>query len=209
MAQPIQPLIDELGRRTRDPQFTATSREDVRTLLSQAQQFVAIVTQSVIREEVFNLEPQRAIYEIDAISNEFLSNRDDPEGKQEIAKIVGVRWEDLDLNFSPWEAIAKAYGPNWLREFKRRPRGWGLIGKNLLLIHPAPLNESVPVTLTYVPVTKGWTNEREVDVLELGSDYLPQLMDVAEGLIYLKRRKFEEALLSLNRAGLGVTSGEG
>lgn len=206
MSQTIQPLIDELGRRTRDPLFTATSREDVRTLLSQAQQFVAIVTQSVIRERVFHLEPQRAIYEIDAISNEFLSNRDDP--GQEIAKIVGVRWEDLDLHFSPWESIAKSYGPNWLREFKRRPRGWGLIGKNLLLIHPAPLNESVPITLTYVPVTLGWTSEKETDVLELASDYLPQLMDVAEGLIYLKRRKFDEALASLSRAGLGVADGK-
>lgn len=207
MATLIQPLIDELGRRTRDDKFTATSREDVRTLLSQAQQFVAIVTQSVVRERVFNLEPQRAIYEIDAISNEWLSNRDNP--GQEIAKLVGVRWEDLDLHFSPWESIAKSYGPNWLREFKRRPRGWGLIGKNLLLIHPAPLNESVPVTLTYVPVTLSWSGEGEDAFLELGSDYLPQLLDVAEGLIYLKRRKFEEALVSLSRAGLGVVDGKG
>ena len=183
-------FVDELLRRTRDPQAGGTPRSEVRLLLGHAQRVINAATAAVLTEKEYPLEPKRTLYDLDEVVQIF---------QEPFVRLVSIRYADLTLLREDWQDIARQ-NRTWLRTFGPQPFAWAPIGGNLFMVYPGPEAERVFVTLVLVRLLPLFDDD-DGDVL-LPLELHTRLLDLAEGLIFLRRRQPADAMKALERASI-------
>src|SRR5262245_36284584 len=185
MAEECGPLIDVLLQRTRDPQGTANTRLFVRTILSMAQQLTNAGIKAIIDELPLVTEPMRQVYPIKDLL-------------PVSANIVAVREEGRDLKEVDWRTLAQV-DRQWPRRTGSRFETYSLVGRDLLIVHPA-LPETSHVDVHYAILTAELTSESTRT--ELHDDFVPVVLDLAETVLLMRGRQFDQANAALLRIAL-------
>lgn len=184
------PFVDELLRRTRDPQAGGTSRANVRLLLGHAARIVNAATGAVLAERDFPLEPKRTLYDLQEVNQVFLDR---------FVRVVGVKHEGRSLLREDWRDVTRL-DRTWLRTFAQHPHTWAPVGGNLFLIYPGVSIERMYVTLVLVRLLPLFDDDDGEVLLPL--ELHTRLLDLAEGLIFLRRRQPADAARALARAAI-------
>ena len=187
-------FVDETLRRTRDLQAGGTSRVDVRLLLGHAQRIINAATAAVFTEKEYPLEPNRTLYDLDEVVQIF---------GEPFVRVVSIRFAGLTLLREDWQDIARQ-DRTWLRTFAPQPLAWAPIGGNLFMVYPGPEAERVFVTLVLVPLLPLFDDD-DGDVL-LPLEMHTRLLDLTEGLVFLRRRQPADAMKALERASIVAIS---
>lgn len=167
-------LISVLAQRVRDPQYTATSKDQWLVLLSRAEAMWNAATLRIIAEGSITLEPHCVVYPVQP-------------WLPDCVRIVSVRAATHTL----WPVDAKTLrtsDPAWLRSVAGRPEQWSMIGRDLLIIHPA-VEAATTLTVAYVQHTPVLTTLDQE--LVMPEHEHPGLLDIAEALAALRLRQFK------------------
>lgn len=191
MAAEAGPLVDVLLQRTRDPQGTANTRTFTRQILSMSQQLANAALRAVLDEAELAIEPRRQVYPIKALL-------------PAAAQVVAVRDEDgRDLQEVHWRTLAQV-NRQWPRAIGPRFKTYALIGRDLLVVHPAS-ETATRVHVHYAILTADLASD--TTRTELHDDFLPIVLDVAEVVLMMRGRSYAPANAALGRIAqrFGVT----
>lgn len=163
-------LIDALSRRLRDTANTAHSRDLIRRVLSHSQRAINLAQQAKKTTASFTPSAGRTIYARTEVASD-------------VGRILRII-SDRTLPEVAWRHLQNV-DPNWYRAVGARHVQWARIGGSHFVLHPA-LWETDPVSVVYVTVpadvVDGATN------VDLPDEMLPQVMDLAEGIMLAKAR---------------------
>lgn len=173
----VGPLIDDVLRRVRDPQASATSRATVRDLFDRAQVLFVRWTGTLIRERSFVLTPERLLYDLDpADTLRILEVTRDSDAK----RLYPVRWNQL----------FHQQGSLWWRTFTAGgPVVWAHVGTRHFAVFPAPTVALGNVTVTIRDQRRPTALTADSVDLDLDSDFHPALLDFVEALLLLRMRE--------------------
>jgi len=176
-------LITTVLLRVRDPDATAHPRAFVLALLTEAQRCVNGAASQVVETATLTTAPARQCYAVEAN----LSNA---------LRIVGIRDEaGRDLTRTPWSALAHG-NRRWWRQLGSRPLVWSLVGRDLLVLHPATPDAQ---TLTVAYVKKTATLSSETSVTETTDDVNDFVLALTEVILLLKARRLDGVAGPLGR----------
>ena len=189
MSALLSTAISDILARVRDPSATAHSRALVRELLSEAQRLVNGGLRSVIDSASLTTSAGRQVYAIEAALGSAL-------------RITGVRDAGRDLVPVDWRCLDMARR-DWWRRVAPQHQVFSLVGRDLLLLHPAKDADST-VTVFYVKKTAAFTAETDRTELPDGGD--PALLDLVEALLLLRGRRLDALGAPMKRlaTALGV-----
>lgn len=186
----VGPFVDELLRRTRDPQAGGTDRAGVRLLLGHAQRILNAATASVLVEREFTLEPKRVLYDLDEVAQVFLDGG--------FVALQGIHCLGQSLTREAWDDVARL-DAFWIRRYWQFPHTWAVKG-NLFLVYPGVSVERLQVTLVLVQLTPLFDSD-DSDVL-LPKEVHSRLLDLGEALIFLRRRQPLDVMKALLRSAV-------
>lgn len=206
MPQPAGQLIDLLLRRVRDPEHIAITRAYTRTLLSEAQRLVNLASPGVLQVADMPTNRGRVVYDW---ASQPLTRNDDVIESGEVARIDAIRDnQGVDLVRVDWRSYARV-DRHWIKKTRDRPRFWSRLGRDLVVIWPAPARDST-VTLVYVKLTDNLTSDDMTT--EVRDDRLPAVLALAEAFILTHRRLYaaaQTALMRLDRELLRLPTARG
>ena len=183
----VGPLVDQLLRRSRDPEGFATTIDQFHTLLTHAQRYVALSTNALASRHTYTLIKRRIVYDIGELG-------------ADIGRVLSINVDGRDLIRTPWRALTRQ-DRLWLRKTDAVPTTWAQLGRNTLVIYPG-VTQAIPVEIVYVPVTK--VIDHQNNDLELAVDHHNVLLDFTEGLNMIRRREFGQASIAFARTGLNL-----
>ena len=172
----VSTAIDLVLTRLRDPNATAHSRAFVMNLLSEAQRLVNAASGSVVASSALATEAQRQLYLITS-------------SLPSVVRVLGVREGPRDLEQLDWRVLYQAF-PRWHRAIGSRFEVFCLIGRDLLVVHPAK-TEASSVDVIYVKLTTAFA--LETDLFEIPDDLIPLAIDLTEAVLLLKNRSLVAA----------------
>lgn len=173
MASLAGPLVDAALARARDPEGLATSRTDTLAFLTHAERFANAITNTVVVVESLTLDPQRLIYPVTALFPACI-------------RVQSVRDGTVDLDYLAWRQLVQ-FDRKWTRRVADRPQAWSVIGRDLLVIYPAP-SAARTVNVVYTKLTAALT--QDASPLDTPDASLPAVIDLVELLLDLKQREF-------------------
>lgn len=170
-----QELITVLSHRVRDPHNTAITVDQWLELLSRAQAIWNAATLRITEEATITLEPYCVVYPLASSIPSAI-------------RIITVRTGDFILHPVDYSGL-KQMRPQWLRDAANQPQQWAMLGRDLLIIHPAPL-VSQTLTVTYLKHTAPLLDVNTE--LEVPEHEHPGLLDLTEAFASLKLRNLVE-----------------
>ena len=167
-------LISVLSMRLRDPQRTATTNDQWLSIISRAEALWNAVTMKVIVEGTLSVEPYSVVYSVNTVFPDCI-------------RLITLRDGDHTL----WPLDAKGLrnmDPAWLRNVGANPEQWSMLGRDLLLIHPA-VEAARDLTVAYVQYTPILTTLQQE--LTMPEHEHAGILDLAEALAALRLRQFK------------------
>jgi hypothetical protein len=170
-----QELITVLSHRVRDPHNTAITVAQWLELLSRTQAIWNAATLRITTDAPITLEPYCVVYPIAALI-------------PDAVRLITVRIGDHVLSPVDYSGL-KQMNPQWLRDAAMRPEQWATLGRDLLIVHPAPL-QALTLTVTYLKHTAPILDV--TTELEMPEHEHPGLLDLTEAFASLKLRNLSE-----------------
>lgn len=193
MPQPAGQLVDQLLRRVRDPGAIGTSREYVRSFLTHAQRIVNLASPGAMQVAEMPTHKGRVIYDWPALP---LTRNENRVESWEVARIDAIRdAQGVDLVRVDWRSYARV-DRHWIKKVRDRPRFWSRLGRDLLVIWPAPAIDD-HVTLVYVQQTADLTSDDMPT--EVRDDRIPAILALGEVFILTHRRLYAAAQTATRR----------
>lgn len=172
-------LMDLARTRLRGQSHTP---DDLRVLADYAQKAVVLGTRAVVVEEAFQTYANQQLYSVTELV-------------PSLGIMVALRDGDRDILEYNWRQLAFT-DRAWVRKVGPRQEVYAMIGRDLLVIHPA-LAEDRELTIHYVKHA-GTLTADEV-VLDEPDELLPATADLLEALCLLRDRRFAEVQGALKR----------
>lgn len=171
MAELVGPILDVLSERVRDPQCTATSRDQMRLILSWAQRLVNAKNETIIETATVTTNPQRILYTFEA----HLPNA---------IRIKSIRQDDRDLPRVELRAL-KGVDTKWFRQVGAHFDEWCMVGRDAFIVVPV-VDKQVDLSVRYVKLLDALTSDAQE--LELRVDEVSEMLILAEIFVNLRRR---------------------
>lgn len=150
----------------------AHTHEFVRLILSHCQRLINARLRRVLITNALTVHAIRLLYPVDSELPDAL-------------RIESVRYNGRDLDRVLWPTLGHM-SFNWFREVGAQPETFSQLGHNLLVIHPALLeNNSVDVIATKLTTALA----ADTDPVDLPDEDLPNVMDLAEAVLMLRERR--------------------
>lgn len=188
----IGTLVDEVLRRTRDPQGLGTPRESVRLLVDHAARLVNMMAAARVVEREFVLEPLRTLYDLDEVVHTLGTP---------VARLMAIRVDGVDLVRGDWRDTARL-DRLWLRRHGPMPHTWAPVGGNLFMVYPAPPAVQMMAVLTLVVLPPLSTSD-DADV-DMPEELRGRILDLAEAFVFMRRRQPTDVRRALERATVPV-----
>ena len=173
-------LIDDVLRRVRDPQGTATSRAQVLDLLDRCQVLIVRQTGIRMRDRSTTTVDSKLIYKVD--TRDFWD-------RPNILRIADIYNADTNKRLSKcrWTQLVQAGGTQWWRVTSSLgPTTWAPLGTNYYFLYPA--SDSNLVNLTIREQQAPTTLDAESVELDLPLEHIPALLDLVEALVLFHMR---------------------
>lgn len=164
--------FDILRARIDDDLATGTDDDALEFLIERAATVVNISRLDIVRDKTVTLTGGQPFHQITDLG-------------RDIARIIGVRVDDRDLDLVSWPQITWSDNEA-LIESTNRPEQWTVLGGDLLVVHPVQAAD-LSVQLIYAPV---------IDIVDCGQfedRSIGMVLDMAEMLLMVRTR--ETALL--------------
>lgn len=181
-------LITTLAQRLRDADSTAHSRDLLLRILSQSQR--AINFHDRVRRQTtvsFTTSVGRTLYRTSEIA-------------ADIARIERIRVFDRTLHEVNWHEL-KDSSPTWYRDVAGAPHTWARIGGTLWALTPGSWDPRA-IEVVYVIITADVVDD--ATAIDLPDEFVPMLLDLAEGIMLMKARLFAQMDGALRRLGAMV-----
>lgn len=190
MGDTVGPLVDMLLWRLRDAKAQGSTRDLVRQFLAHAEGLAAIAFGAYVEAFPLTLSPARCLYSL----------RDLPEGTR-IHRVVAVREDNRDVHRAPALDAYTAYSMRWFRATGPRTEAWTPLGKDLLVLWPAPsAARSIEIRAIATPrlleVGDTWS---DLATLTLDPRWTPAVLDIAEMLLLLRYRRLDALAAPIER----------
>lgn len=196
MSEAAGTLIDTILERIRDDIGVGTSRTLTRTTLSSAQRFVNAWLRNVLDTVTLTTYPHQQLYATTA------------GGLEGLIRIEGVRDGDRNLTRIPdWRELAHI-STSWFRDVSDQHEAWSLIGRGVLVLYPAKVQQST-VDVIGSKLTDALTTEAMVT--DITDDRLRTLLDLTEAVLTLRGRNLPLAASKIQEfmRAMGVPGGQG
>lgn len=184
MAETAGNLTSELLIRVRDPQGSIRNRVFARDILDRCQKIINASQALVIASQSFALEQSRLVYDVSGTITD-------------LVEVRAVRWQDRDLDETTLTEL-KGYSRTWFRDTADDPLAFARVGRDLLIIYPAP-NAVINVDVIYTKLTTDFTAESIA--IELSADNVDIMLDLAEIILLMQQRAFTPVADSIRRIG--------
>lgn len=178
MATLASTMVTDVLTEVRDPLGIATSRADVLSLVSVAQQQVNGILDDVIDSASFAVPAKSRLFQIFAnfpAAVRILSIRD-------------ASGRDLDKMSARADEESTWIDLGWLTAIGSELRSWGTIGRDVLALRPG-LSTASTVSVRYTKLTAALTSEAQTTEVPAEDD--PAVRDLAALLVRLKSRDFD------------------
>jgi hypothetical protein len=193
MSFTAQELTDDLLRRVRDAGGGMHSRTFARSILSKVQQSVNAKYRNALEFTFLTTEKLRQIYSISVSLPSALF--------VDAVRVPGFDTEGgRDIPFTRWRELSQG-DPQWFRRQGDRIEVFSLIGRDLLVLHPA-LPVATTVNVLYTRITTAWTSE--TDVTEIDDDLVPEMMRLSEAVLLTVGRRLEQVKAMIQPEGAAV-----
>ena len=119
-----------------------------------------------------------------------------------VSKIQGIRLasgEDLDP--IPFNMLSWLHA-RWITSVGDRPLSFSLVGRDLLIVRPGVLAPTT-VTVFYKPIFPAFANE--ATLFSVPDEDVDMITDIAEALLLLKARDYQNLQPVLDRLGRNIT----
>ena len=180
-------LITELSRKVRDTANAGYTRVLVLDVLNRAQRSVNARLGLVHTTATFSTT-NSPIYDIPTIATD-------------IVRIIAVRDANRELDRVEWRDLVHQ-DRRWLRARGPTPYVWTTVGRELLLVVPAP-QLATTLTTVYVQQTANM-DDGAVTLLAIPDEYKPILLDVGEAILLFKAREFTAMQEAVKRAAVAL-----
>lgn len=176
----VDDILDEIYRRTRDPDRVATPEALGIEFVNQAQRAVNLAVRSQVAVASLTLPTGQLIYQI---SNMPALNS--------AARIEGVRIKNADTDDRPtrdlvevsWQGLWQI-NAHWFRATGPLSH-WARIGRDMFAVYPGPAVDT-PVYIVNTTITAALTTV--TDTIVLRNEFFPFLLDLTEALFLLRLR---------------------
>lgn len=176
-------LITALSLRLRDSSNTAHPRDLLRRVLLQTQRVVNLAEK--VRKTtavVFTPPVGRTLFHVSEVA-------------ANVARIERIRTLDHTLPEVEWRTLVNN-SVTWYRDLNPSHYTWARIGASLFVLTPAvwePITVEVVYTTIPADITDDATN------VDLPDEWIPLLMDLAEGIMLLKARLYHAMAQPMQR----------
>lgn len=179
-------LADEVARRVRDPDNTATTRDLLLRILTQAQRLVNAQTRALLAEAEFTIDSDNSILDIATMLPLAVRVETLREGTRDITKCAS------------WKEIAEV-DRFWLKRTGGRIEMWCHFSPSKVIVYPRPVE-----TTTVRAVCTRYTNALTLDTdeIELADNLHPAILNLAEQLLLMRMRLFPSLEAIQGRAAL-------
>ena len=180
-------LIQRLNSRIREEAYT---HEQLLDMVSRCQQLVNASQQLILDSDTLVTVPHMQVYDLSLLIAEQIHVLSVQEGTRDLDKLTD--WKELAY-----------HDRQWFRRLGPRFETYAMMGRDILLLHPAKDVES-SVTIVYNKLTTAFITDD--DVVEVPEDSFPLLLNIAEALLLLRDRRLESVPYVIQRVGreLGV-----
>lgn len=175
MAFTAQELTDDLLRRVRDAGGGMHSRTFTRSIISKVQQMVNAKYRNVLASTTLTVEKLRQIYSIST-------------SLPTAVFVDAVRDGTRDVSYTRWRELSYS-DPQWFRRQGSRIETFSLVGRDLLVLHPA-LPVASSVTVVFTKLTSVLTAESTLT--EVNDDLIPEIMQLSEAVLLMVGRRLEQ-----------------
>lgn len=166
-------VVDVVLNRVRDAGASGASRALVLSILSETQRIANLLGRYVIQTTTLNTVANKQVYRI---SSELSG----------AARVLNVTEGGRDLSEVRWQSLF-ALDRNWRKTTNSRFELWAVVGRELLIVHPAKTTAS-SVDVSHVKLLDPLTSETQAT--ELDDEELVEAIEFAVILLLLRQRTF-------------------
>ena len=185
MAKSVGTLVTELALRVRDTGSASLTRAQVRRALAYGVGFAATAFQDHLESFTLTTERQRLLYALSETS-------------ERILRVDRVEVDGRDVPRSETGVLGMTQSPHWFRDLADRFESFAMIGKRVLILHPA-IDRVISVTLYCKSFPALVTADTET--VAIADDLVPFALDIAETLLVCVRERrldrFEQRIQSI------------
>lgn len=176
-------LISALALRLRDSGNTAHPRDLLRRVLLHSQRALNLSERLRRKTTVaFTTSGRRTLYRTSEIASD-------------VARIERIRYLDRTLHETAWQELI-GNSRTWYRDTADRPHTWARVGGTLWVLTPA---SRAPITVEVVYVTVPVDITDDTTNIDTPDEYVPMLLDLAEGIMLFKARLYAKMDAPLSR----------